>query len=449
VQSSLWIREAFLVLACIPLFMIGLWGLLSRRPRLLPMRWWTVSIGVAFIPFPLLVWTISRSPLASHSRPGHEFLPLIPLAGYLLCYFIFLWISQLGYVVFGINQASFRSAFQYAMTQLGLGFEERSSTVVVPSEGLELHVKSGFGGVNSLYVKRPNGRSRLNDIALLMNEYFVNNNVVAARTPFVLFVTLSLFIFIGAYQASAIDWSSSSDYEPKWASFKLSDTDINIFLEENSSLKLNEVQPVVRANSESVIHSCWYRFDGPSLSVETTKVHLTIGAQGSIEKIREISDIPSVGTCVEDAVRGWSFPPSTGSTTAHFSFDFYPPERAAYFKVSNTGIRTFMDEHSSLRLNEFQPIVRANSESVIHACWDGIAGWKYPFEDWKFTSVELTIGPQGSIEKIGVNSDIPSVDKCVEDAIRGWSFSRSTGSTSANLRFFRPFVDPGQEGGTE
>ncbi len=88
-----------------------------------------------------------------------------------------------------------------------------------------------------------------------------------------------------------------------------------------SALSQDAIEKVVQQRSAGVKRTCWERGGGTESNVNV-RVHLTIAASGGVQNASAEGNDPIVSKCIENAVRGWSFPPSSGPTTVDIPFHF-------------------------------------------------------------------------------------------------------------------------------
>jgi predicted Zn finger-like uncharacterized protein len=88
-----------------------------------------------------------------------------------------------------------------------------------------------------------------------------------------------------------------------------------------SALSEESIQKVVQQRSAGVKRTCWERGGGTESNVNV-RVHLTIAATGNVQNASAEGNDPIVSKCIENSVRNWSFPPSSGPTTVDIPFHF-------------------------------------------------------------------------------------------------------------------------------
>ena len=146
---------------------IGLKGLLTKRPFLISNRWLLVMMFVFFVPMGVSSLTILDV------NPITWVVPLLYVALLaMMCY------QLKGYVAFAITDTSFREALVAALQRLELPFEESLSAVHLTSVNADLQVAiQSWMGTGAIKVKQRAHRSVLKEIVDAMNEYFRTSSV--------------------------------------------------------------------------------------------------------------------------------------------------------------------------------------------------------------------------------------------------------------------------------
>jgi len=89
----------------------------------------------------------------------------------------------------------------------------------------------------------------------------------------------------------------------------------------SSALSEEAIQRVVQQRSAGVKRTCWERGGGTESNVNV-RVHLTIAATGNVQSASADGNDPIVSKCIENSVRNWQFPVSSGPTTVDIPFHF-------------------------------------------------------------------------------------------------------------------------------
>jgi predicted Zn finger-like uncharacterized protein len=88
-----------------------------------------------------------------------------------------------------------------------------------------------------------------------------------------------------------------------------------------SALSEDAIQRVVQQRSAGVKRTCWERGGGTESNVNV-RVKLTIAASGTVQSSNADGNDPIVSKCIENQVRLWQFPASSGPTTVEIPFHF-------------------------------------------------------------------------------------------------------------------------------
>ena len=91
--------------------------------------------------------------------------------------------------------------------------------------------------------------------------------------------------------------------------------------ETGSALSEEAIQRVVQQRSAGVKRTCWERGGGTESNVNV-RVHLVIAATGNVQSSSADGNDPIVSKCIENSVRNWQFPVSSGPTTVDIPFHF-------------------------------------------------------------------------------------------------------------------------------
>ena len=168
---------------------IGLRGILTKRPFLISQRWLLSIMFVAIVPTILLQFSLPF--------PGDfNFMSwLYPLAfGVILlmmCY------QMRGYIAYAVADTSFREALLEALQKLQLPYEESLSLIRLTSIEADLQVSvQGWLGTGLIKVKQRAHRSVLREIVNAMNEYFRISSVPTNMITCVCSVVIGGFMVI-------------------------------------------------------------------------------------------------------------------------------------------------------------------------------------------------------------------------------------------------------------
>jgi hypothetical protein len=78
------------------------------------------------------------------------------------------------------------------------------------------------------------------------------------------------------------------------------------------------VQSVVQSHQVGLRRTCWDRVQTAALTVNES-VHIVVGPGGQVTNASATGNEPTVGHCIENEVRRWSFP---GSGEINIPFHF-------------------------------------------------------------------------------------------------------------------------------
>ena len=178
-------------IAAIFFLVIGLRGLLIKRPFLISQRWFLSMMFAVFIPT-ILQFFFLRLP--SGFNLINWLNPLI--FGFILlmmCY------QMRGYMAYAVTDTSFREALVEALQKLQLPYEESLSLIRLPSIEADLQVSvQGWMGTGLIKVKQRAHRSVLKEIVNAMNEYFRMSSAPTNMITCVFFLVLGIFVIIFA-----------------------------------------------------------------------------------------------------------------------------------------------------------------------------------------------------------------------------------------------------------
>jgi hypothetical protein len=75
-------------------------------------------------------------------------------------------------------------------------------------------------------------------------------------------------------------------------------------------------------HSSGVKRVCWERIGGGGATSAIETVHVSIDGSGHVSSAQADGNNTTVGNCLEKEIRGWSFPPSGGTTEVNLPFKF-------------------------------------------------------------------------------------------------------------------------------
>jgi hypothetical protein len=179
-MNHLWIFKVAFGFFAIPFLIIGIRGVVIKRPFLVHLRHfvWIMSIPVLLL---IAIYVglffdrpFNNIPFNAFDFPGISL--LIAFIVFLLVYgimFLLIWKQTEGYSVFGVTDESFQEALRTALNRLNLPFEETIFRFRLTSIGADLRasVQSSMGCAQ-LMIKQSGHKSTLKSIAGAMNDYF-------------------------------------------------------------------------------------------------------------------------------------------------------------------------------------------------------------------------------------------------------------------------------------
>ena len=178
-------------IAAIFFLVIGLRGILTKRPFVISQRWFLSIMFAVFIP------TILQSLLLRLPNGFNLINWLNPLIfGFILlmmCY------QMRGYTAYAVTDTSFREALIEALQRLQLPYEESVSLIRLTSIEADLQVSvQGWMGTGLIKIKQRAHRSVLKEIVNAMNEHFRISSVPTNMITCVFLLVMGIFMVIFA-----------------------------------------------------------------------------------------------------------------------------------------------------------------------------------------------------------------------------------------------------------
>ena len=173
------------------LLVIGLRGLLTKRPFLFSARWLLLFMVVIFLgPMAMLI----RGPfLFSGPLQFMDWLPVLmfPVMA------VFFWLQMRGYMAFGITGKSFRDGLLAALEKLQLPYEESLSSIRLTLVEADLQVAvQSWMGTSQIKVRPGRHGPLLKKIVQAMNEHFRTSPVETNMISCVFFLILGIFAVV-------------------------------------------------------------------------------------------------------------------------------------------------------------------------------------------------------------------------------------------------------------
>ena len=168
---------------------IGLRGILTKKPFLLSNRWFLVLILVAFLPSILLPFYFSSSAMGLM----HWLSPAIFTVVLVMMFF-----AMKGYAAYGITDTSFREALLAALDKLQLPYEESLSSMRLTSIDADLQVSiQSWLGAGMIKIKQREHRSVLSEIVDEMNNHFSLSSGPIKLITCIFYVVMGVLMAIG------------------------------------------------------------------------------------------------------------------------------------------------------------------------------------------------------------------------------------------------------------
>ncbi len=157
------------------LLVIGLRGIVFKKPFLISARWLFILVLLGFSPglFQFL-WFPKFS-----GGPGMLLALgwLIPVM--FIVILIFLYLTLRGYTAFGVTDKSFREGLLYSLRKLNLPHEETLAALRLPTIGADLQVSAqSWMGTGQVKMKQRQFGTVLRDIVNGMNEYYQSGAII-------------------------------------------------------------------------------------------------------------------------------------------------------------------------------------------------------------------------------------------------------------------------------
>ena len=160
---------------------IGLRGIITKRPFLLSNRW---LLSAMFIPVILSAFTFPSSVpfIVKWLNPVIFTVVLV-----MMCF------ALKGYWAFGVTDTSFRDALLTSLQKLNLPYEETLSSIRLTSIEADLQVSiQSWVGSGVIKIKQRDHRSQLIEIITAMNEHFRSSSVSMNLTTCIFYLIMGV-----------------------------------------------------------------------------------------------------------------------------------------------------------------------------------------------------------------------------------------------------------------
>lgn len=164
---------------------IGLRGILTKRPFLLSNRWLLLMMFLCFIPTIIVFLLLpSTQHLIKWVNPAIFTVILV-----MMCFVL------KGYVAYAVTDNSFREALLAALEKLQLPYEETLSSIRLTSLEADLQISvQSWVGSGIIKIKQREHRTVLTQIVTLMNEHFRLSTTDSNLTSCIFFVIMGILM---------------------------------------------------------------------------------------------------------------------------------------------------------------------------------------------------------------------------------------------------------------
>jgi hypothetical protein len=193
---------------------IGLRGLITRRPFLIPARFNTLIMMLGFS----LSIIPSFGLIFSKERDFLHWYQIFPSLIFVLI-IIIVWKTMTGYEAIGVTEESFRNALHEVLQRLNLPFKESVSRFHLTSIDAELKATMGnWPGVAFISMDKRQHRPTLKNVAQALKEHYANFPGRINRGPGIIYTVFGVVELIGALYLGAwyygFDFSMHKYVEP-------------------------------------------------------------------------------------------------------------------------------------------------------------------------------------------------------------------------------------------
>jgi hypothetical protein len=184
------------VFAVLALFMIivGLRGIVTRKPFLLSARWLFAVMVLAIVPVVLQPFLVQVPRVGDEAAILFWLGPLM-FAGVV----IFMWFTLRGYLAFAVTDSSFREGLLASLNKLELPHEEKLATLRLPSVRADLQVAvQSWIGTGQIKVKQRQFTGLLRGIVKGMNAYYQSSTVPVNLACCIFYVAMGVLVIVSA-----------------------------------------------------------------------------------------------------------------------------------------------------------------------------------------------------------------------------------------------------------
>ena len=178
-------------------FVIGLRGIVTKRPFLVSNRWLLSVMFISLVPAILIPLVLPGSDLPFMIKWLNPMIFTLLLV--MMCF------ALRGYVAYAVTDTSFREALLASLQKLELPHEETLSTIRLTSVEVDLQVSvQSWMGSGQIKVKQRGHGSLLAEIATAMNEHFRTSAAATNLTACIFFVVMGVLMVIGGIGMSLL-----------------------------------------------------------------------------------------------------------------------------------------------------------------------------------------------------------------------------------------------------
>lgn len=173
---------------------IGLRGIVTKKPFLLSNRWLLALMFITFVPFILMPFYFALPDIDLTEMDLMEWLnpAIFTVILVMMCF------ALKGYVAYGVTDTSFREALLNALEKLQLPYEETLSTMRLTSIDADLQVSvQSWLGSGMIKIKQREHRSMFTEIVVEMNRYFSISSTPIKLTTCIFYVVMGGLMVIG------------------------------------------------------------------------------------------------------------------------------------------------------------------------------------------------------------------------------------------------------------
>ncbi|HTY24942.1 MAG TPA: hypothetical protein VMC85_17560 [Desulfomonilaceae bacterium] len=176
-------------------FVIGLRGIVSKKPFVISARWLFIVVLLGFSP--------AMFQFAWFPKPSGGPAILVAIRWLIPVMFIviiiFLYFTLRGYTAFAVTDTSFREGLLASLEKLNLPHEETLATIKLPTIGADLQVAvQSWIGTGQLKAKQREFSTVLRDIVKGMNEYYQSGVVTKVNLTCCIFYVV-IGVLLGVF----------------------------------------------------------------------------------------------------------------------------------------------------------------------------------------------------------------------------------------------------------